>query len=480
MSGTRIGSDLRRTIRISTVEGVYAQIYYALAGPGSVFLTKFCVLLQASPFGFGVLAAIGQISQVFQPLGAALTQMKTSRKGIVLTLVAYGRALAFFYGFLPLLLPSAQRIWGFLLLFFVSASLQAAGGNAWIAWISDMVPLKYRGRFFSRRSQYLMIAGLVTGYIFGAFIDLFSAKPSGLTKPLSALVSHLRFFSPGNAIWAFVGIFVVSAAIGLIGLKILARQPERAKAVESGSFLTLVREPFTDPNFRNLLFYGVWWMLALGVGSPFWGPFMIKKLNMSIVNIQLYGMISTISSFAALRFWGKFIDRFGNKTAMRYAIVLGGLNPMLWLFATPQNYIYIYIEAFFSGIMWSGANIVATNFVLAVAPARKRQMYSAVFGAVSGVSIMVTMLLCSAHMPPPMTILGLHLEPEQVLFGLTGLLRFTTQIPLSRVREVRSRPMAEAWVYIQDYISRPMAEAWVYIQHNIFARVIPGRKKDGT
>lgn len=458
-------SELRETIEISTTEGVYAQIYYALAGPGSVFLTKFCVLLSASPIGFGILAAIGQISQLFQPLGAALTQMKTSRKGIVLKLVAAGRFLAFFYGFLPLLFPSAMRIWIFLLLFFFSASLQAAGGNAWVAWISDMVPLRYRGRFFSRRSQYLMIAGLITGFIAGAFIDLFSASPSGLTKPLSAMVAHLRFFNPSNAAWAFVGVFGLAAAIGLIGLKILARQPERAKSVEAGSFLTLVREPFADPNFRNLLFYGVWWMLALGVGSPFWGPFMIKKLGMSIVNIQVYGTISTIASFAALRFWGKFIDRFGNKTAMRFAIVLGSVNPMLWLFVTPQNYFLLYVEAFFSGVMWSGTNIVATNFVLAVAPASKRQMYSAVFGAVSGISIMVTMLAGSIYLPPAMKLFGLHLEPEQILFGLTGLLRLTTEIPLSKVREIHSRPVSEALVYIQNYI---------------FARVIPGRKKNGT
>lgn len=465
MAGSRIGSELRRTIRISTVEGVYAQVYYALAGPGSIFLTKFCVLLKASPLGFGVLAAIGQITQVFQPLGAALTQSRTSRKGIVLTLNGVGRTMVFFYGFLPLCLPPDMRIWGFLLFFFICASLLAAGGNAWIAWISDMIPLRYRGRFFSRRAQYLMVAGLVTGYVFGAFIDLFSANPSGLTRPLSRLVSHLRFFSPDNAPYAFTGLFVLAAVIGLVGLKILARQPERAKAVEPEPFLTLVREPFRDPNFRNLLFYGVWWMLALGVGSPFWGPFMIKKLNMSLVNIQLYGMISTVASFLTLRFWGKFIDRFGNKTAMRFAIVLGGLNPMLWLFATPQNYVYIYIEAFFSGVMWSGANIVATNFVLAVAPAGKRQMYSAVFGAVSGVSIMVTMLACSIYLPPPMTVFGLRLEPEQVLFGLTGLLRLTTEIPLSRVREVRARPMAEALMFIQNYI---------------FTRVIPGRRKNRT
>jgi MFS family permease len=176
---------------------------------------------------------------------------------------------------------------------------------------------------------------------------------------------------------------------------------------------------------------------------------MIKKLGMSLLNIQVYGTISTIASLLALRPWGALIDRFGNKTAMRFALVLGGLNPILWVFVTPQHYELVYFEAATSGIMWSGAGIVATNFVLAIAPDQKRQVYSAMFGALSGVAMMVTMLLSGATLPAQPLYLGRwRLEPEQLLFGLGGLVRWSTQIPLSWIREPRARPVGEVFAYL--------------------------------
>lgn len=69
-------------------------------------------------------------------------------------------------------------------------------------------------------------------------------------------------------------------------------------------------------------------MFAIGVGSPFWGPFMMKKLSMSLFEIQIYNTISVFSSLLSYPFWGRFIDKNGNKTAMQICIVLGGLNPM--------------------------------------------------------------------------------------------------------------------------------------------------------
>ncbi len=156
---------------------------------------------------------------------------------------------------------------------------------------------------------------------------------------------------------------------------------------------------------------------------------------MSLVSIQVYATISTIASLLALRPWGALIDRFGNKTAMRFALVLGGLNPLLWVLVTPQRYGLLFLEAASSGIMWSGAGIVATNFVLAVAPDDRRQVYAAVFGAFSGLAMMVSTLLSGVFLPAPLQVGPLRLEAEQVLFGLGGVARWSTQIPLSWIEE---------------------------------------------
>lgn len=427
--------DIRYATRVSIIEGMFWQVYATLAAPGSVFLTKFAVILGATPLQFGVLSAIGQVAQVFQPLGAAIVRGMTSRKRMVVELVSWGRAFAFLYGFLPFLLPRQTAIWAFLALFLVATSLQAVGGNIWTGWISDLIPAEKRGRFFAVRSQYLMLLGLVTGYVFSALIDPFDAERTGLAKAIAAALGNAPWLSPEYLPHAFLGVMAVAASVGLVGARVLVLQPERPKPIEGERFRDVVVASLSDRNFRWLLLYGTWWMLAVGIGGPFWGPFMIKKLGMSLISIQIYGMIQTLAALVSLRPWGSLIDRFGNKTAMRIAIAMGGVNPLVWLFATPQSYGFLYVEAATSGIMWAGAGVVASNFVLSIAPAARRQIYSGIFGAVSGFAMMLTLLASGAFLPPKVALPGLRLEPEQVLFGLGGLMRWSAQIPLSWVRE---------------------------------------------
>jgi len=449
MANEAASSELRHTVRFSITEGVYTQIYIALASVGSAFITRFALLLGALPFHLGLLAAIGQLSLVFQPLGIMITRRGTSRKRIIVKLATIGRALALLYGILPFLFPRYIAIWIFLLLLSISTSLHAMGTNAWIAWISDMVPDRVRGRFFSWRSRYFMIGGLLIGYVLGAFIDVFDPKTVGLIEGFMK-IRNVGIFSSEHIEVAFVLVFVIAAIFGFKGISFLKRQPERPRKVEKEEILSMLIKSMRDRNFRRFLVYNFWWMLALGIGSPFWQPFMIQKLHMSLVNIQVYGTISAVASIVALRPWGMIIDRFGNKTAMRVAIILGGINPLAWLFVDVNNSWILYLEAMTSGIMWSGANIVAMNFVLSIAPSNGRQIYSGILGAFSGTAMIITMLLSGFFLPKSIEVLGLYLHPEQVLFGLTGLLRWTAHIPLSWVKEPRGQPFGALMYYLRQ------------------------------
>ncbi|MFO7660083.1 MAG: MFS transporter, partial [Candidatus Cloacimonadaceae bacterium] len=71
MSKAKADNLLRKTMRLSTLEGVFAQIYGTFAMIGSSFIVKLMILLQAAPIHFSLLSSIGQVSQIFQPLGVA-------------------------------------------------------------------------------------------------------------------------------------------------------------------------------------------------------------------------------------------------------------------------------------------------------------------------------------------------------------------------------------------------------------------------
>jgi MFS family permease len=252
-------------------------------------------------------------------------------------------------------------------------------------------------------------------------------------------------------------IFSVAVVAAFSGLGVLSRLLEKEKKIEEESTAGMFFFPMRDRNFTRFLLYNCWWMLAVGIGAPFWQPFMLQKLHMSLFEVQIYGSINMAASILVLRFWGRLIDAYGNRTAMRLIILLGGFNPMLWLFVTPHNYPLLYLEAITSGIMWAGAGLVATNFVLSIAPNERRQLYSGVSGAFSGIAMMTTMLASGAFLPHRLEIGSYSLEPEQVLFGLTGLARWSAQIPLSLVREPKSGSVGEAIAFfIREIKSRIM------------------------
>ncbi|MGE0431851.1 MAG: MFS transporter [Planctomycetota bacterium] len=432
----RRDSTLRSTLRLSTTEGVFAQIHFTIAGAGSIFLVKFAELLGAGPIEFGLVAALAQLSQVFQPLGVAITRRLTRRNGAVVWLAGISRALTLAIGFLPFVLPLDVALLVFLVLIFISMSLQQIAGNAWTGMMADTVPLRIRGRFFAARNRMLMVFGFAASLIAAKIVDDFTRGRDGSASQLLQWVASLTGGTDTHVLLhVFALIFVVGAAIGGVGLMILRKQRERPKEVEHVSTRAQLNAPFHDRRFLALLVFSLWWLGACGIASSFWQPFMLQNLRMTMVDTQLCGMISTIAAVTFLRPWGRFIDRYGNKPAMRLAIVMGFMNPMAWLFVTPGSVWIVYCESATSGIMWAGAGLVMTNLVLAVAPPAKQQAYAGVLGALSGVMMMATTMSSASFLPPPMELFGLHLSSPQVLFFIGGLARLSAQIPLTFVHE---------------------------------------------
>lgn len=440
---------LRRTYRISILEGIFAQIYGSVCQIGSSYITKILVILGASPIHYSLLSALGQVSAVFQPLGLALTKGLKRRKWACVWITAAGRFLTLFLGFSLFFRESGAGIWFILALLFVSAGLQSAGANIWIAWLSDLVPLRIRGRFFSRRNQIMMFASLIFSYILSFHVDLFEKAGSGFRAAYAAALGLQDLLTVQNQSWFLAIVFAGVTLLSLGGLVILSRQPERKMQQQASRKLReIFAEPFRDKNFRLLLIFGIWWMLAIGVGSAFWGPFMLKKLQMGLFEVQLYSSLHVAASLLSLNLWGKFVDRFGNKTAMKICVFLGGLNPLLWLFMTADNHIMLWFEALSSGSMWAGAGVVTTNFVLSIARKGSEQAYSGIYNAITGLSMMASTLLTGAFFPQAMHLGGLFLEPEQVVFGVGGVLRWFTIIPLMLVVEKRAVPLRQVFMRV--------------------------------
>jgi len=263
---------LRHTIRTSVHEGIYAQIFLIVAMVGGSFTIKFATELEASNLQLGILAAIGQFAQVFQPLGLWVTHHLSSRKGKTISYALWGRGTVFLFGAIPFLFyqqagffSKSSGIWVFLVLCLISAGLQAVSVNMWIAWISDGIPLRIRGRFFSIRTQILTLAGTLAGYLFGFFIDLFAeaGKRGAVASWFVESCGLGDWFNPGHISFGFLILFALAGIIGLYSLKLLRNQPERPKVHAHDDLREHYRAPFRDHNFLKLILFVIWWMLAM-------------------------------------------------------------------------------------------------------------------------------------------------------------------------------------------------------------------------
>ncbi|MDD3096919.1 MAG: MFS transporter [Candidatus Cloacimonetes bacterium] len=449
----RADSLILRVYRKSITEGAFAQVYGNLSTIGSSFITKLLVILGASPLQYSLLSAIGQLSAIWQPLGVAFSHHVGQRKWPCVWITAIGRFLTLFLGAALLFPNQREGIWFLLVLLFFSAGFQATGANIWIAWISDLIPMQIRGRFFSRRNQILLAIGLVFSYIVSFHVDLFESSTAGWKAVYRSLLHAESFFVPQNQALFLAFVFVFASIIGIIGLSFLALQPERMRVKkEKESLLQVFKAPLRDKNFRLLLVFGAWWMLATGVGSPFWSPFMLKKLEMSLFEVQLYSTLHIGSSLLSFSFWGKFIDRFGNKSAMKICVVLGAINPALWLFMSAANHLILWFEALGSGFMWAGAGVITTNFVLSIAPKGKEQAYSGIYAALTGVFMMSSSLASGIFYPEQLDLGFKVLEPEQVIFGVGAVMRLMALIPLALVREYRSVQLRKALAYTMSRV----------------------------
>jgi hypothetical protein len=74
------------------------------------------------------------------------------------------------------------------------------------------------------------------------------------------------------------------------------------------------------------------------------------------------------------------------------------------------------------------------------------------YSAIGGLMMMTTMLLSGTFYPSQLRIFGLVLEPEQILFAITGLLRWTAEIPLQFVQEPSGVPFRRTIIIVKQML----------------------------
>lgn len=427
-----------RSLRISTIEGAFASIHGTITA--GALATGYGLMLGANDFHLGMMAAMGALASVGNAISARLVGLLGRRKALCVAASVTSRCVWGILAALPFLAATnAVKLRIFLGLLFISGLASSIAGNAWLSWMTDLVPVERRGRYFGRRNTLFGVVTIATGFLSGRLYDLLNAQ--------------------GHQQAAFAILFGVATLSALICGSILSRQWEPPAHGELAKPLAhLLSLPLKNAEFRLFLVFSMLWTAATAVASPFFGAHMIRNLHMPYSLIALYSIVATLFGLASQPFWGAVVDRMGNRPVLVATACSVAFLPMIWVFPKTGFYLPLWIDAALTGLLWPGLGIAMFNLPMVTAPRENRQAYFAVLAMCNGITALLASLsggwIADAFSNVSWLVCGRTIVNYHIVFALSTVCRLLV-IPLAtRLKEDGATSVVVLLNYFGDKVLR--------------------------
>jgi MFS family permease len=357
-------SRVRRSLRASCTEGVFAELFGACAG--STVLTGWALHLGASPLEVGLVASLPQLAQTVQ-LPAAWATALLGRRRVAVASITLSRQVLLPLALLPFLPLSngGQRVL-LVAVAALSAARSVAGNNAWTSWMGELVPDRLRGRYFGRRTALCTVFGTTAGLGVARLLDA-AAGARATSLALAALT-------------------VAASAAGLTTAALLLRQHEPGAPPRRAPSLEDALRPLRDPRARDLLAYQLAWNSAVGLAGGYFTFHLLHNLRAGFTVVALHAALGASARVVSVPLWGRALDRHGAATVLAACSFAAAGLPLLWLGTSPEVLWPIAIDALVGGVAWGGHALAIFAVPLDVGPRRDRPFYLAAFSMAGGVA----------------------------------------------------------------------------------------------
>jgi MFS family permease len=451
-SGGAPGWTARRSMELITLGWVFGSVWLTATtgSPTTVFLKE----LGATPWQFGVVAALPYIASLLSLPASLLIERTGERKKIFLHSLYLQRALWFAIALLPLWLVSRYGAHGmagamrlFLLLLFIMHAAGAVGGPAWVSWMADVVPERLRGKYFSRRRQWGVVSAIPTALLAGWMLDRCCATCDSMTT--------LR--------WCAI-LFMCAAVFGLADIHLFQYLPGAPTPPRRGfGLIKALGGPLRDRQFLWFAAFVGTLTFAIAFMQQFITLYLLdsNRVGLSSGTTQLVVLVVPMAAqFLALPVWGSAVDRMGKKPVLALAGV--GLVPVAlgWCLLGPQNLWLAFVLAAAHMVLWCGVEIANFNLVLEMSgSAAAEGGGGSAYVAVN--SVIVNVAGCLGGLAAGLIAQGLQdwswvpfagakaVSFYDVLFALSGVLRLAAvAIFLPFIHEPTARSSVEALRFI--------------------------------
>ncbi|MFC1676728.1 MFS transporter [Planctomycetota bacterium] len=345
-------------------DGIASQAMGVLTG--GAFLIAFAIKLGASNFVIGLLAAIGPLSQLLQLPSIFLVEKIRNRRLITVIAAGLSRICWLVIALSPFIFPAKIAIAVLLMLLIAVSVFGAVSGCSWNSWMRDLIPENIMGSFFSKRMRIATGVGIALSILAAVYLDFWKKQFAD------------------QEIAGYSILFIVGSVAGLTGLFFLAKTPEvrMPQGQEKLKIFRLLSQPFRDENFRKLIAFMCSWNFAVNLAGPFFMVYMLKRLGLSMSFIIGLSILSQVFNFLFLKIWGRFTDRFSNKSVLAISGPLFIFSILAWTFTTmPEKYVLtiplLIVIHMVMGLASAGVSLASGNISLKLAPKGQATAYLA-------------------------------------------------------------------------------------------------------
>ncbi|MGF1934268.1 MAG: MFS transporter [Nostoc sp. ChiQUE02] len=395
---------IRTSLRASTVDGVFAAVFSI--GTGGILLGNFLVELDATPVIFGMVSSIPMVVNLFQPMGAYLSERSTSR--FLYSLCTYGIArllwLILVIGIVSFNvggLNSNQLVILSLLILVCSHFLGGLGAASWLSWIAMLVPRQLRGRYFGLRNSIanltelvsLPIAGLavshwyggsIQGYgvilLLGIFFGIVSLGCQYFQVDINPQLQN-TYYANSSQTTEIQSDSVLNEPDEISEAISLPQMPTPPKQIDSSIW--------KNSNFLVFLLYFGSWTFAVNLSAPFFNLYLLDTLNLDVSWVTFYNSLRAGAHMLMLIVWGRLADKIGNRPILISTGILIAVIPWLWLKmgSSPLDlWLWLPLLHIFIGANWGGVDLCNNNLQIEIAPVKNQSIYFATAAAVAGAS----------------------------------------------------------------------------------------------
>jgi len=374
-------SQVRHALRYIVLAWVFGAAFFAIT-TGPAFASFLKQYLRVDDLRYGLIMAAGPAASLFWFLGSYVVERSGRSKPLFMWFVTGHRLLWLVLAATPLLLRYVgrdQAIWLVVASIFVSAAAASFGGVGWWVWMSTIVPRPIAGRYFGQRARLGLLSMLTTMVVVSLLVDRF----------------HGRGF-------VYAAVFTVAALCGAADILLFlpVREAPRAAPRERPSLLDILVIPWRERTFRIVAGYLATAVSAYAITGAFMFPFCfapVSQRGLGLSVVQTTAMVVVLPQLVTAwcsPAWGRAIDRFGPKSALRAGSLAAITLPVWWMLlhrAGPGFGDLIWLlplSTAFAGLTVPGVDQALFYMQLREFPVERRTAYTAAFQVVVGMAAM--------------------------------------------------------------------------------------------